>query len=1527
MPGFFDFIKKQPTPPGGTPSAGQAQPGQPVQTSQTTVVTQQGGSYNGIGNPGSGQSYNGIGAPPGGGTPYNGIGSSPAPTTVVVETTPTEVQAPAQAAPAQTAPATAAPAPEAVPAAQAPADAATAPASEVTAAPADPNAPAAPTTNPDGTPVQQDAVAQDPNANKPAEEPKKDGEQSTDGAKPEDKKESEPKEGEAKDGEKKDAAGNPADPNAKPADPNAPQTPEDKKRMDMDVMTHLTQRSNRVFLSANNKAKELMSAEVDSEHLLHGLLADPEIYKLLTGMKLQPQLIDQELDKIYKKGTAPTTPQTAPRVKRILDNSLVIARKLGYEFISPEHLLVATYDEGEGVGAQVLKKVGLNKEELNKKILGKKEGLDEKGEGTKMQKSALAQFTIDLTAKAEQGKLDPCVGRSDVIERIIHILSRRLKNNPVLIGEPGVGKTAVVEGLAQAIVAKKVPEQLLDKRIMQLDLMSVIAGASHRGEFEERMKNLVQEVQEGKGTVILFIDEIHTIVGAGGGGEGSLDASNFIKPALSRGELQMIGATTVTEYKRIEKDAALERRFQSVLVPEPTEETAIKMLKSLRDKFEGFHRVKIPDDSIEQAVKLSKRYLSDRFLPDKAVDLIDEAASAVRLPLMSLPEEIKNMEERIGQVKQEKDEADKRGDRVKVRISNSKLDDLEAKLNEKKEEYNMKKAQTTTVVSLDTLRDIISKRTGIPVSKITAAESDKIQRLEEIMHQRLIGQERAVKSVSQAVRRGRAGLKSAQRPIGSFVFLGPSGVGKTELAKTLAEILFGTEDSMIRFDMTEYMEKHEVAKLLGPPPGYVGYEEGGKLTEAVRQRQYSVVLFDEVEKAHPDIFNILLQILDDGRLTDNKGRTISFKNTVVICTSNIGTKMIQEELLKQNKGQVEEPPVVSTYAFSPRGREILTIGNKFFERDPNAKLPDPNQTKNEKTDANKDAKKDDKNAQNKDQKKPEEQQTDKKSWSEGVLFDYFAGQKIEKAQPAAPAAAPTEDGAEPAPAPVPAAVDDKDAQFPVLGYDTHTMSAKGVEMVSRDALLFYRNSTTSKIWNMTNLIDYFKDNVVINALPDAPDEQLPTARLKTHTFTPDEKEIVTFRDRFWRRKEGATDWETGYLKDYFLDQKLADGNFPITHWDIHTFSPTGKEVIVVGETIWTREANATDWKQQTLKEYFGTDFPLDREIEEKNKIESESEAKKYDVIKEKVMNELLKFFRPELVNRFDEVIVFEPLKFIHMISIVKLQLKALSKLLEEQDLGFSYTDVAVKEIVRAGFDPVFGARPLRRAIQRLIENPISELIIAQTVKAGDFIYLDWDGEKFVFDVERTELIANKSAEPKNFTALDIQPFVEKFFANDKDVILKDLEEKFPELMDEQEAKRNEAALEAKKKEGTEGEAKTDGKEAETKDGAAKDGEKKADMKDGEKKPEGETNSADKKNETVKDGSAPQDQSKTVASDAQTNGSANTQNIQPQSNGVSKPNGSANGMNGTNGKPQAGANSGGANMPSNAPVQAPPVASA
>lgn len=867
------------------------------------------------------------------------------------------------------------------------------------------------------------------------------------------------------------------DQQGKPTTGNVAKPQANQTSNNLDLMTHLTQRSNRVMMTAQTKAKELKADLVDSEHLLAGLVADSEIYTLLIEAKIQPQTITDELNKIYKRGTIDRVVQFSPRVKKILNDALVVARKLGFEFIAPEHLLLSLFEEGEGVGSRILVKLGLTKEELNKKVTGKKEGLSEEEKKAQDKKKALEQFTIDLTAKASQGLLDPVVERSAVIERVIHILSRRTKNNPSLVGEAGVGKTAIVEGLAEKIVSKEVPEPLLNKRILQLDLMSMLAGASHRGEFEERMKDLIEEVKASQGQIILFIDEIHNIVGAGSSGEGSLDASNFLKPALARGELQIVGATTLTEYRKyIEKDPALERRFQPVLVPEPTEEQGIKMIKAIKDKYEAFHRVKIPDDAIEAAVVLSKRYVGDRFLPDKAVDLIDEAASAVRLPLISLPEEIKSLETRIAQLNQELKETEKKSDKVKARILRSKIDEIGSGLKEKKDEYNLKKSQTTGAVSVEIIKDIIARWTGIPVAKITSSETERLAHLEDIIHKRLIDQEGAVTSVSQAVRRGRAGLKSAARPIGSFIFLGPTGVGKTELAKVLADILFGSEDLMIRFDMTEYMEKHEVAKLLGAPPGYVGYEEGGKLTEQVRRKPYSVVLFDEVEKAHPDIFNILLQILDDGRLTDNRGHIISFKNTVIICTSNLGTKLIQDELLK---GQVKNAAEVKT--------------------------------------------------------------NDDKQKSRG----------------------------------------------------------KG------------------------------KSN------------KTPTEETQTS------------------------------------------------------------------------------------------------EPAQKTKEEDENDKNKFKAVKEKVMIELTKFFKPELINRFDEVIVFEPLRFQDMTAIVKLQMKGIIKLMEEQDMGFTYTDDVIKVIVQAGFDPLYGARPLRRAIQRLIENPISNLIIDGKAKAGDLIRTRVDNDELIFEVEKT----------------------------------------------------------------------------------------------------------------------------------------------------------------------------------------------
>ena len=576
------------------------------------------------------------------------------------------------------------------------------------------------------------------------------------------------------------------------------------------------------------------------------------------------------------------------------------------------------------------------------------------------------------------------------------------------------------------------------------------------------------------------------------------------------------------------------------------------------------------------------------------------------------------------------------------------------------------------------------------------------------MHERLINQVNAVASVAQAIRRGRAGLKSATKPIGSFVFLGPTGVGKTELVKTLAEILFGTEDSMVRFDMTEYMEKHEVAKLLGAPPGYVGYEEGGKLTEAVKRKPYSVVLFDEIEKAHPDIFNILLQILDDGRLTDNKGHTISFKNTVVICTSNIGSHIIQQELMKESKDQIEEPQILGSYVYSPRGREILSIANKLFMRE-----------------------------------------SEKTAWAPSFLRDYFAGQKL---------MAVDENGK-----PV-------ETTFDLEKISTHAISPQGVEIITVGEDLYTRTATTAKEWTKLKLMDYFKNNLVVNTLPDTPDEQLPTVKLGTHAFTPQEEEIVSFKNRLWRRKVGKTEWQTQTLGEYLESGRTTNNEaLPMAYWNLHLFNTGSEEIIIVGESLYQK--TKAGWLKKALNEYFGKDSPLEVEMSKASEMATASNKQKYLKLKEKVMAELLKFMRPELVNRFDEAIVFEPLRYEHMLKIVALQLKGVAKLLEEQSLGFLVSEMAQKEIVRIGFDPVYGARPLRRAIQRLVENPISELIIAEKVHEGDVVLVDFDGEKLTFEVTKAELPSEETGETKEFVCKSCQNQFKTLVLPDKSTLI------------------------------------------------------------------------------------------------------------------------------------------------------------
>lgn len=663
-----------------------------------------------------------------------------------------------------------------------------------------------------------------------------------------------------------------------------------------------TERAQKVLALAQEEAIRLGHHNVGTEHILLGLIREGEgiAAKALIALDLDPEKIQKEVESLIGSSTEKVqTIHYTPRAKKVIELSMDEARKLGHSYVGTEHILLGLIREGEGVAARVLNNLGIS---LNKarqqvlQLLGSSEtNANSQGAIPNANTPTLDSLARDLTQVARDGGLDPVIGRSKEIQRVIEVLSRRTKNNPVIIGEPGVGKTAIAEGLAQQIVDNEVPEILRDKRVMTLDMGTVVAGTKYRGEFEDRLKKVMDEIRQA-GNIILFIDELHTLIGAGGA-EGAIDASNILKPALSRGELQCIGATTLDEYRKyIEKDAALERRFQPIQVNEPTLEESIQILKGLRDRYEAHHRVTIPDESIEAAVQLSDRYISDRFLPDKAIDLIDEAGSKVRLRSYTTPPNLKELEQKLEEVRKEKDAAVQSQEFEKAASLRDHEQRLREEVEKTKDEWKEKQGQENQEVTAEDIAQVVANWTGIPVSKLKEEETERLLKLEEILHERVIGQDEAVKAVSQAVRRARAGLKDPKRPIGSFIFLGPTGVGKTELARALAEAMFGEEDAVIRIDMSEYMEKHATSRLVGAPPGYVGYEEGGQLTEKVRTKPYSVVLLDEIEKAHPDVFNILLQVLEDGRLTDSKGRTVDFRNTILIMTSNVGASA-----LKRNK--------------------------------------------------------------------------------------------------------------------------------------------------------------------------------------------------------------------------------------------------------------------------------------------------------------------------------------------------------------------------------------------------------------------------------------------------------------------------------------------------------------------------------------------------------------------------------------------------------------------------------------------------
>ncbi|MEN1968908.1 ATP-dependent protease ATP-binding subunit ClpC [Lentibacillus sp. N15] len=665
-----------------------------------------------------------------------------------------------------------------------------------------------------------------------------------------------------------------------------------------------TERAQKVLALSQEEAVRLGHNNIGTEHILLGLVREGDgiAAKALQSLGLEVEKIQQEVEELIGVGKkAMQTIHYTPRAKKVVELSQDEARKLGHSYVGTEHILLGLIREGEGVAARVLNNLGVS---LNKarqqvlQLLGSNEsqaGRQGRGQSASANTPTLDSLARDLTAHAKEGNVDPVIGRSKEIERVIQVLSRRTKNNPVLIGEPGVGKTAVAEGLAQQIIENEVPETLRDKRVMTLDMGTVVAGTKYRGEFEDRLKKVMEEIRQA-GNIIVFIDELHTLIGAGGA-EGAIDASNILKPALSRGELQCIGATTLDEYRKyIEKDAALERRFQPIQVNEPTLDETIQILKGLRDRYEAHHRVTITDDAIDAAANLSDRYISDRFLPDKAIDLIDEAGSKVRLRSYTVPPDLKELEQKLEEIRKEKDAAVQSQEFEKAASLRDSEQRLREELETTKNQWKEKQGQESSEVTIEDIANVVSIWTGVPVAKLTKDESERLLNMEDILHNRVIGQEEAVNAVSKAIRRARAGLKDPKRPIGSFIFLGPTGVGKTELARALAEVMFADEDAMIRIDMSEYMEKHATSRLVGSPPGYVGYEEGGQLTEKVRRKPYSVVLLDEIEKAHPEVFNILLQVLEDGRLTDSKGRVVDFRNTVLIMTSNVGASE-----LKRNK--------------------------------------------------------------------------------------------------------------------------------------------------------------------------------------------------------------------------------------------------------------------------------------------------------------------------------------------------------------------------------------------------------------------------------------------------------------------------------------------------------------------------------------------------------------------------------------------------------------------------------------------------
>ncbi len=686
---------------------------------------------------------------------------------------------------------------------------------------------------------------------------------------------------------------------ASPAGPGSTQPASEQ----VNILDAFSKRAKSVIQKAAEEAVKAGSPSLDTEHLLIGVAQEEDVgQKILKNLDIDVAdligYLQENMVKDQKKYKEGVTPDLSPRAKKALELAWHAARNLQHDYVGSEHLLIGLLSEGEGLAAQTLKKYGLTDTKLRQAVLSAvgKKGKKTGSAATKSKTPTLDKYSRDLTELAREGKLDPVIGRSDEVQRLVQITSRRTKNNPVLIGEPGTGKTAIVEGLATRIINSNVPEILRDKRVVALDMSALVAGTKYRGEFEDRLKKVLDEAKAAQGSIIIFLDELHNLVGAGSTGEGgTMDAANILKPELARGEIQIIGATTLDEYRRhIKKDGALERRLQTILIEEPSVTDTINILRGLKDRYEAHHKVVITDEALQAAAFLSDKYIRDRFLPDKAIDLVDEAAAKVRLGSLEKPAELTRQQEKLKELNKELSASQQAKKTTKIKDFKKRIKKVEEKINSLNEKWQKGQAAANPEVLASDAEDIVSSWTGIPVSKLTASETAQLLNLESELHKRIISQSEAVSAVSEAIRRNRAGLKDPKRPQGSFLFLGPTGVGKTELSRALAELMFGREDALIRLDMTEYMEKHSVSRMIGSPPGYVGHEEGGQLTEAVRRKPYSVILLDEIEKAHPDVVNILLQILDDGQLTDGQGKRVDFKNTLIIITSNIGSEIIQQ---------------------------------------------------------------------------------------------------------------------------------------------------------------------------------------------------------------------------------------------------------------------------------------------------------------------------------------------------------------------------------------------------------------------------------------------------------------------------------------------------------------------------------------------------------------------------------------------------------------------------------------------------------